>query len=504
MEPGKAAPADPGAVTTGIDRQVWRVVAVIVLGAVMSVLDTTIVNVALETLARDLHSRLADTQWVVTAYLLALGAVIPLTVWISRRFGTRRVYLASIATFTLGSVLCGLATSTGELVMFRVIQGVGGGLILPVGQTILVRASGPRNLAKVMSAFSVPVLLSPVLGPLIGGLLVDDVGWRWIFYVNVPIGVIAVIAALRILPDDRPEAAGRIDLLGLVLVAGGLVSLTYGLAQAGGSGGAWTHVGIPVGGGALLVTAFVVRALRIEKPLLDVRLYATGVFSAASLTMFTVGAALFGSLILLPLYFQTVRGENALGAGLLMAPRGLGAVAASLVAGWMVDRAGSGPTAVTGAVISLVSTIPYVQMGAHTSYSYICGAMAVQGFGMGLTFPPVSTAAYRALRHDQFGDASPQLNIIQRVGASVGTAILIVVLQQHLDRAGASSSGQAAAFGYTFRWVLAAAVTGVAATVALLVTERRSRRADRGPATGEMAIDIIETGSVRPQGEMSG
>lgn len=495
MAPGQASPADPGAATTAIERHVWRVVAVIVLGAVMVVLDTTIVNVALETLGRDLHSPLAATQWVVTAYLLALGAVIPLTVWISRRFGTRRVYLVSIATFTLGSVLCGLATSTSELVLFRVIQGVGGGLILPVGQTILVRASGPRNLARVMSAFSVPVLLSPVLGPVIGGVLVDYVGWRWIFYVNVPIGVIAVIAAMRNLPDDQPEEAGRIDLFGLVLVAGGLVGLTYGLAQVGGSTGAWVHVGIPIGVGAILVIAFVVRALRIEQPLLDVRLYATGVFSAASLTMFTVGAALFGSLILLPLYFQTVRGEDALGAGLLMAPRGLGAVAAALVAGWIVDWAGSGPTAASGAAISLLSTIPYVQMGAHTSYIYICAAMAVQGFGMGLTFPPVSTAAYRALRADQFSDASPQLNIIQRVGASLGVAILTVVLQQHLNRAGRSLTAQAGAFGYTFRWVVGISAVGVVATLVLLVAERRSRRGrPASTMAGELPVDIIETG----------
>jgi EmrB/QacA subfamily drug resistance transporter len=467
-------------VLAGVDRQVWRVVAVVVLGAVMSVLDTTIVNVALETLSRDLHSSLVDMQWVVTAYLLALGAVIPLTTWLCRRFGAKQVYLASIVLFTLGSALCGLATSTGELIAFRVLQGVGGGLILPVGQTILVRASGPRNLARVMSAFSVPVLLSPVLGPTIGGLLVDYVGWRWIFYVNVPIGLIAVVAAVRNLPVDRVEEAGRIDLIGLLLVASGLVSLTYGLAEVGGSADTLVHVVLPLASGAALVALFVWRSLRVRQPLLDVRLYANGVFSAASLTMFSVGAALFGSLILLPLYFQTARNEDALTAGLLMAPRGLGAVAASIMAGWLIDRAGSGPTAVVGATISLLASIPFVALGASTSYALICGAMTVQGFGMGLTFPPVSTAAFRALRDEQVGDAAPQLNIIQRVGASIGTAILTVVLQQHLVRAGSAVSAQADAFGATFRWVFAIGVAGLLSALTLAVAERR--RAGHLPA----------------------
>ncbi len=475
MADGATLPGGDATGWGGVDRAVWRVVAVVILGAVMSVLDTTIVNVALETLSRELHSSLADTQWVVTGYLLALGAVIPLTAWITRRFGARRVYVTSIVVFTLGSALCGLATSTSELVVFRVLQGVGGGLILPVGQTILVKASGPRNLARVMGAFSVPVLLSPVLGPTVGGVLVDYVGWRWIFYVNVPIGVVAVVAAMRNLPYEAPEDAGRIDLPGVGLVACGLVGITYGLAEVGRSAGDAAHVALPLATGALLVVVFVLRSLRIRQPLLDVRLYVNRVFSAASLTMFTVGAALFGSLVLLPLYFQTARHQDALAAGLLLAPRGLGAVAASLVVGRLIDRAGSGPTALVGAALSLVATIPYLGLGAHSSYVMIGAAMTVQGFGLGLTFPPVSTAAYRALRDDQVNDASPQLNIIQRVGASIGTAILTVVLQQHLDRAGNSAAARAGAFGQTFQWVTAIALAGTLATVLLLLAERRNR-----------------------------
>src|SRR5215475_11127766 len=214
-----------------IDPHVWRIAIVVILGAIMSVLDTTIVNVALQTLSRDLHTSLDGIQWVVTGYLLSLAAVIPVSGWAATRFGARRVYLISIVLFTLGSLLSGLAWSAGTLIGARVIQGLGGGMIMPVGQMILVRAAGPRNMARVMSAIGVPIILAPVFGPTLGGLLVEHIGWQSIFFVNVPVGIVAAFAALRLLPTDEvtPASAGKLDATGLGLVAGGLVLLTYGL-----------------------------------------------------------------------------------------------------------------------------------------------------------------------------------------------------------------------------------------------------------------------------------
>src|SRR3954466_6798180 len=219
-----------------IDAHVWRIAVVVILGAIMSVLDTTIVNVALDTLSRDLHTSLDGIQWVVTGYMLALAAVIPVTGWAATRFGSRRLYLISLVLFTAGSALCGLAWSPESLIAARVLQGLGGGMLMPIGQMILVKAAGPRNLPRVMSAIGVPIILAPVFGPTLGGLLLEHAGWQWIFLVNVPIGAIALTTALRLLPRDEPEEAGSLDLIGLVLVASGLVGVTYGLAQSGSAG----------------------------------------------------------------------------------------------------------------------------------------------------------------------------------------------------------------------------------------------------------------------------
>src|SRR3954469_2288381 len=350
-----------------ITPHVWRIAIVVILGAIMSVLDTTIVNVALDTLAKDLHSPLSDIQWVVTGYMLALAAVIPVTGWAVTRFGAKRLYLISLVLFTAGSALCGLSFSTPTLIGARVLQGLGGGMLMPIGQMILVKAAGPRNMPKVMSAIGVPIILAPVFGPTLGGLLVEHAGWQWIFFVNLPIGVAAVFAALRLLPRDEaaPAAAGKLDAIGLGLVATGLVGVTYGLAESGTAGSLLADsVMVPFLLGIALVAAFVLRALRIENPLLDVRLYANRAFAAASVTITALGAALFGAMVLMPLYFQLVRGEDAIHTGLLVAPQGIGAALAMSFGGRLTERLGGGLAALIGGALPIVAPIPFVLIDA--------------------------------------------------------------------------------------------------------------------------------------------
>ena len=468
---------------------VWRVAIVVVLGMIMSILDTTIVNVALESLARDLNTSLSEIQWVVTAYLLALAAVIPISGWAARRIGARRLFIVSAVLFTVGSMLCGAATSVTELTIFRVIQGLGGGMLMPVGQMILVKKAGRANLPRVMSAIGVPLILGPVFGPTIGGLLLDNIGWRWIFFVNLPVGIAAVIAAVILLPRDSAENAGRLDVGGLVLAAAGLVALTYGLAETGSSDVGSPHVLAPALIGLALIAIFVVRALRMERPLLDVRLFRNRAFSAASLTTFCLGAAMFGGMILMPLYYQTVRHESAVTTGLLLAPQGVGAAFSMALSGRWVERYGAGLVSFGGGLVSIAATVPFVLIGAHTSYVALSATMVVRGFGMGMASMPAMTAAFRVLEPHQINDAAPQLNVLQRVGGSIGTAILTVILQHHLAGAGSSPSAQGAAFGSTFWWVLAVAAIATVPTLLLIRIERQAPA--KGRATQVIPADVL-------------
>src|SRR5436305_8569296 len=205
------------AVSDRIESHVWRIAFVVIIGSIMSILDTTIVNVALETLGRDLHKPIADTQWVITGYMLSLAAVIPVTGWAARRFGAKPVYLLSLVFFAAGSALCGVAQSLDQLILFRVLQGIGGGMILPLGQLLMATAAGPKRMGRVMSAVAIPAMLAPILGPALGGVIVDNASWRWIFYVNLPIGLVAFLASLRTLPTVVRSPSHRIDVRGLTL-----------------------------------------------------------------------------------------------------------------------------------------------------------------------------------------------------------------------------------------------------------------------------------------------
>ncbi len=471
-----------------IEAHVWRIASVVVIGSIMSILDTTIVNVSLATLARDLDSTLAQIQWVITGYMLALAAVIPVTGWAAKRFGAKNVYLVSLVLFTAGSALCGLATSADELIAFRVLQGIGGGMILPIGQLMMATAAGPQRMGRVMSVVAVPAMLAPILGPTIGGLILENASWRWIFFVNVPIGIIAFVAALRALPASPRERTDRLDVPGFALMATGVPLLTYGLAEIGAKGTFGSpSVVVPLFGGLLLIAAFVRHALRTPKPLLDVRLYRRATFAASSITMFCLGAALFGGMILLPLYWQQIRGESVVRTGLLTAPMGLGMVLVMPFAGRLADRFGGGPIALFGVVLTTVATIPFGFIGLHTSILYLSLAMAVRGMGVGFAFMPAMTAAFASLERSELADATPQLNVLQRIGGSIGTAVLAVILERALSTANGLDAA-AAAYGSAFWWSLVITALAIVPCVVLVRAERAARSRKGAPAIAPEAI----------------
>ncbi len=465
-----------------------RVAIVVILGAIMSVLDTTIVNVALHDLSGDLHASLGSIQWVITGYLLSLAAVIPVTGWAVRRYSARRLYLIALVVFTAGSALCALATSSSELIFFRVLQGVGGGMITPIGQMILVKAAGPRNLPKVMSFIGVPIVLAPVFGPTLGGLLLQTVGWQWIFLINAPVGAIALVMAWRLLPHDEAgtSQAGRLDVLGLALAALGVVGITYGLSESESAGSLTaSSVLLPVLAGMVLLALFVARSRRTEHPLLDLSLFSNPAFRAASIVTFCLGAALFGAMILMPLYFQTVRGEDAISTGLLLIPQGIGGGLGMFLSGRLTQRLGAGRTSLLGGLILAAATIPFVLVTAGTSFELIGASMLIRGIGVGLAIMPAMTAAFSVLSREQVNDASPQLTVLQRVGGSLGTAIIAVVLQGHIDHAH-TQAALASGFGQTYWWVLGVTLLALAPTLLLAQIERRARRQ---PSPGLLPAD---------------
>jgi len=475
-----------------LDRGLLLVSAVVVLGAVMSILDVTVVNVAVKTLAEDFDAQLSTIQWVVTGYTLALATVIPLTGWGAERFGTKRLYLTSIVLFLCGSVLSGLAWSATSLIVFRVLQGLGGGMLMPAGMTILTRAAGPHRVGRVMAVVGVPMLLGPVFGPILGGWLVDDFSWRWIFFINIPIGAVALVLALRVLPRDVPRAAERLDLLGLCLLSPGLALLIYGLAESSSEGGFGVpKVYLPAIAGALAIAAFIWHGLHADNALIDLRLFANKVFSGSIVTLALMIVAVFGGMLLLPLYLQVVRGENAFDTGLLLAPQGIGAMVTMPLAGRLSDRTGVGRIVPFGLAAVVVAFVGLTQLGSDTSYWLFAIWVFVMGAGMGATMMPVFSGAMQTLRRNDIAKASTTLNIVQQVGSSIGTAVLSVLLANALtDRLPSQPGGgggglgaisalpaeardklaplMADAFGHTFWWAVGLVVAALIVSIVVL------------------------------------
>ncbi|CAM3939234.1 DHA2 family efflux MFS transporter permease subunit [Tsukamurella ocularis] len=445
-------------------------IATLVLGAFAPILDTTMLTIAVHTLVVDLHTDVASIQWVSTAYLLALVVTIPLCGWLDARLGGRRLWLAALVVFAAGSALCALSWSPMSLIVFRTVQGAAAGVLMTNMQTIAVRAAGAGSVARVTAALGVPIALGPLIGPVLGGALLHWADWRWMFAINVPLCALAVVAALRVLPDDAPvrgDAVPPLDRTGLALLAPGIVLTFYGLAEL--AGGGTSGVLLLVVAGAVLIAAFGVHALRVgDRALVRVRLLRVPTVAAATSAGLVVGGALMGTMFLLPLYWQTVRGDGALTTALLLMPQAVGALAPRFFVGGLVDRFGPRPVAVSALALMAVATVPFAFVTAATNPVVLALVLFVRGLGLGAVLVPILSSAYTGLSRDQFPHASMFTRGAQQLGGAIGVAAVAVVLQAGLAHSSAESALHPAF------WVMAA-VTALGVVPALRLPGRADR-----------------------------
>src|SRR3569623_1912347 len=418
-----------------LDSRVMIVAGVVVLGALMSILDITVVAVAQRTFQDIFGKTQAQVAWTATGYTLALAMVIPLSGWAADRFGTKRLYILAIVLFTAGSALCSTAGSLEVLVTFRVLQGLGGGMLMPLGMTIMTKAAGPERLGRVMAILGVPMLLGPIFGPILGGWLIDIASWHWIFLINVPIGIVAAVYAWRVLDRDEVHPSESFDFIGMLLLSPGLALFLYGVSSipaAKQNHGTMFTANVMVTSivGIALVIAFDPWALRKRDihPLVQLRLVTNRYMTVAVVTMTLFASAFFGASLLFTLYFQQVRGESPVSSGWLVAPQGFGAMLTMPVAGFLADKIGPGKVVLTGLVLDTVGMGMLIPLDDQTSYAFIITAFVVMGLGMGSTMMPVFTAALASLKPHDVARGSTLMNITQQVGASIGTALFSVLL----------------------------------------------------------------------------
>jgi EmrB/QacA subfamily drug resistance transporter len=420
-----------------LDSRLVMITVTCTLLLMMVTLDTTVVNVAQRTFINQFASTQAVVAWTMTAYTLALAAVIPLTGWAANRFGTKRLALASVVLFSVGSLLCALASNIGLLVAFRALQGLGGGMLMPLHLIIVSRAAGPQRLGRVLTLSMIPVLITPICGPILGGWLIDSFGWPWIFLINIPIGLLTAVLAGVVLPQDVPMPAESLDVVGMLLLSPGLVLFLYGLSQLPqrdtiADGYVWG----PALLGLILIGAFVFHALRrADGALIDLRLLRFRDVAAANAIRFLFCVAFFGSLLLFPGYFQQVLSKTPLASGLCLIPQTLGAAAVMPIVGRLLERSGPRATVLAGAALTVTGLAVFVYgITRHAvGLPVLLAGLATFGVGSGCMMIPVSWSAVHTLNSSEVAHGSTLFNVNHNTGASVGAALMSVILTSRFN-----------------------------------------------------------------------
>ncbi|MGA3247964.1 MAG: DHA2 family efflux MFS transporter permease subunit [Paraburkholderia sp.] len=409
----------------GIGPSVWKVAIVAVIGPFMTQVDSTVVNVSLSTISHTLGSSIATAQWIVSGYLLAMALMLPLNGWLVDRMGAKRLYILCFSTFTLASILCGASQTMGELIGARVFQGLVGGVLAPMTQMMIARVAG-KNMARVMGYTTLPILLGPIVGPVLAGTILAHATWSWLFYLNVPVGVIGVGLAAWLLSRDAATVQKRpFDFLGFVLISPGLVAFIYGLQNASRAEGRWVLLV-----GAVFLAGFLRHALRKgSSALIDVRVFAERTFSVAAVTQFFANGIMFGRQLVVPLYLIAGCGLSAAQAGWLVAATGVGMMCSFPFLGFLTERYGCRAVSAGGALLAFLSTFTFLWMPAHQfAATWAALSLFLAGVGQGTIAIPSISAAYASIPKARIAVANTALNIAQRMGGPVATTLLAVAI----------------------------------------------------------------------------
>ena len=444
----------------------WIVAVIFVAGLFLEILDTTIVNVAIPTLENEFDATRASMEWVVLGYLLSLAIWIPASGWIGDKIGTKKTFLFALMTFTIASALCGQAHSVGELVAFRILQGVGGGMLTPVGTTMLFRAFPPAERARASTVLMVPIIVAPALGPVIGGLLIDNLSWRWIFYVNMPLGIIAFLFGLFFLEESKEPTAGRFDIRGFLLSGVGLAGILYALSQAPEKG--WTASSVLLSGlgGLLLIVLLAVVELRIDEPMIALRLYRDRMFRNSNMVNSLSYGSFMAFLFLFPQMIQSLMGYSALQSGLASFPQAVGVVLASQLVGKLYHTVGPRRLVTVGLTMVMFSSLPFVFVTLTTSLWTIRASMFLRGISMAFAFVPLQACTYSTISRADTGRASAIYSTQRQASAALGVALLSTIFisrEHHLLSSGvqditAALSGYRLAFAASNVFALLGAI----------------------------------------------
>ncbi|MFC4810854.1 DHA2 family efflux MFS transporter permease subunit [Paenibacillus sp. GCM10023250] len=430
-------------------KKILAPLAAIIIGIFMVVLDGTAVNVAIPGFIKEFNSTFQIVGWTVTGYALAQAAAIPLSGWLSDRFGAKKVFLISVFLFTLGSLLCALSTSVEMLITFRVLQGLGGGMVLPIAMAFTYRLSPPEKVGQVMGMMGIPILLAPALGPVLAGWLIESVSWKWLFLINIPIGIVGILLGIRTLPSIERKEVAALDRFGFILAPLAFAGLSYGVSEgANGWDSAKTLTGIIVGAVALIL--FIIAELSRKEPLLELRVFRSSDFSRGIIVQWISQIALFGTMFLVPVFLQNAHGKGALDTGLIMLPQAIAAGVFMPIGGKLFDKIGARPLVFVGMLLVTVAAFILSRVDAESSMMMIMGPLALLGAGMGLSMMPLNTHLMQSAPRELVGRVTSLTNAAQQVMTSFAVAGLSTILAKRMEVHAAAAKSQLDAYSQSF------------------------------------------------------